>query len=179
LDKGTSGLVLVAKDRAMHDVLQRLNLANAIEKEYLAIVRGKPPRRGTIDLALGRDPCDERRVMARDRGGAPSMTRFERVRHVEMRPGVFLSLVRCRLVTGRMHQIRVHLAAKGWPIVGDTTYGIPLAGLDRQALHAWRVAFTHPVRQELLEVCAPPPADMSVLLDRFDPGQVREHRGER
>ena len=172
LDKGTSGVVLVAKSKAMHTALQRLSQANPIEKDYLAIVKGKPPRRGTIDLALDRDPWDERRVSVRDRGGVPSVTTFERLRFVTIGPDSYLSLVRCRLVTGRMHQIRVHLAAKGWPIVGDATYGVKFAGLDRQALHAWRLAFVHPTTGARVDVSAPAPADMAAVLARFDAGEV-------
>jgi 23S rRNA pseudouridine1911/1915/1917 synthase len=173
LDKGTSGLVLVAKRKAVHTALQQLSHENAIEKEYLAIVAGKPPARGTIDLALDRDPWDTRRVTVRDRGGVPSITRFTRVRHAAIGPDRHLSLVRCRLITGRMHQIRVHLAAKGWPIVGDSTYGVKMAGIDRQALHAWLLAFTHPSTGDRVDVSAPPPPDMAALLERFDARQIR------
>jgi 23S rRNA pseudouridine1911/1915/1917 synthase len=173
LDKGTSGLVLVAKGAAIQAALQRLSNANAIEKDYLAVVRGKPPARGTIDLALDRDPWDERRVTVRDRGGVPSVTRFERIRAAAIGPDTFLSVVRCRLVTGRMHQIRVHLAARGWPIVGDSTYGVKFTGMERQALHAWRIAFTHPTAGTRVEATAPPPEDMLALLDRFDMREIR------
>ena len=92
---------------------------------------GKPPARGTIDLALDRDPWDARRVTVRDRGGMPSVTRFERLRTIVVGPGRQISLVRCRLITGRTHQIRVHLAAKGWPIVGDPVYGTARRGRSR------------------------------------------------
>lgn len=172
LDKGTSGLVLVAKRKAIHTALQRLAHDNAIDKDYLAIVAGKPPARGTIDLALDRDPWDTRRVTVRDRGGVPCITKFARVRHVAVGPDRHLSLVRCRLITGRMHQIRVHLAARGWPIVGDSTYGVKIAGIDRQALHAWRVGFTHPVTGQRVDVTAAPPADMAALLEGLDAGEV-------
>jgi 23S rRNA pseudouridine1911/1915/1917 synthase len=178
LDKGTSGLVLVAKRRAIHTALQRLSQDNAIDKEYLAIVAGKPPARGTIDLALDRDPWDARRVTVRDRGGVPSVTKFVRIRSVMVGPDRYLSLLQCRLITGRMHQIRVHLAAKGWPIVGDSTYGVKMTGLERQALHAWRLAFCHPTSGTHVEVTAPPPADMAQVLDRLDVREVGEHRTE-
>jgi 23S rRNA pseudouridine1911/1915/1917 synthase len=179
LDKGTSGLVLVAKSKPVQASLQRLSNANAIEKDYLAVVQGKPPGRGLIDLALDRDPWDARRVTVRDRGGVPSVTKFERLRSVKIGPDRWLSLVRCRLVTGRMHQIRVHLAAKGWPIVGDATYGVTFAGMDRQALHAARLAFVHPASAARIEVTAPPPADMADLLGRFDVSETGQHRPER
>jgi 23S rRNA pseudouridine1911/1915/1917 synthase len=179
LDKDTSGLVLVAKHKVIHVSLQRLANSHQIEKDYLAVVQGKPPARGTIDLALDRDPWDERRVTVRDRGGVPSVTKFERLQYAAIGPERFLSLVRCRLVTGRMHQIRVHLAAKGWPIVGDATYGVKFAGIDRQALHAWRLGFTHPRTGARVEVTAPPPPDIASLLLRFDASQIREHRPQR
>ena len=178
LDKDTSGLVLVAKRREAQTALQRLGDANDITKEYLAIVLGKPPSRGTIDLALDRDPWDARRVTVRDRGGVPSVTRFQRVRSVAIGEDLWLSVVRCRLITGRTHQIRVHLAARGWPIVGDRTYGVgrpasvarpdlPTAVIQmrRQALHAWRLAFHHPFTGREIEVASEMPDDMQALIE--------------
>lgn len=163
LDKNTSGLVLVAKSAAMQATLQRAMNRNDVEKDYLAVVHGKPsPARGTIDLALDRDPWDRRRVMVRDRGGQPSVTKYERL--ATSRAGQF-SVVRCRLITGRTHQIRVHLAAKGWPILGDQTYGKKgPAPIARQALHAWRIAFTHPRTSEQVCVEAPIPEDISSVI---------------
>lgn len=167
LDKLTSGLVLVTKRSAIHAQLQRAMAANRIEKDYLAIVHGKPPLKGTINLALDRDPWDRRRVTVTDRGGQPSVTKYERLATV---PGY--AMVRCRLITGRTHQIRVHLAAKGWPIVGDATYGrIRLkpdtTGSDitfpRQALHAWKLSLRHPSTGQLLTIEAPLPDDMHGL----------------
>ncbi|HEX8028315.1 MAG TPA: RluA family pseudouridine synthase [Vicinamibacterales bacterium] len=175
LDKLTSGIVIVSKRREIQVALQRAMAARQIDKDYLAIVRGKPtPSRGTIDLALDRDPWDRRRITVTDRGGQPSVTRYERVATT----GVF-SLVRCRLITGRTHQIRVHLSAKGWPIVGDQVYGsssrrqpgiaaappVPefAATFPRQALHSWRMAFRQPRTGVELEIEAPLPADMKAL----------------
>ena len=165
LDKDTSGLVLVAKSAAVQTALQRLGDRNAIEKDYLAIVQGKPPARGTIDLALDRDPWDHRRVTVRDRGGARSVTQFARLRCIRLSPREEIALLRCRLVTGRMHQIRVHLAAKGWPIEGDAVYGKKSDRIARQALHAWRLAFVHPHTGDEVEVTADIPADMQRLID--------------
>ena len=168
LDKFTSGIVLVTKRGEIYAALQRAMNARRIDKDYLAIVRGKPtPQRGTIDLALDRDPWDRRRVTVTDRGGQPSVTRYERLATA----GGY-SLVRCRLITGRTHQIRVHLAAKQWPIVGDATYGpkasaagsIEAAGkFPRQALHSWRMAFRQPRTGRELVIEAPMPADMTAL----------------
>jgi 23S rRNA pseudouridine1911/1915/1917 synthase len=173
LDKLTSGIVLVAKTPAMHAKLQRV----PIEKEYLAIVHGRSiPASGTIDLRLARDPTDRRRVAASRSVGAPSSTRFERLARAPA-PHVGLSLLRCRLVTGRTHQIRVHLAARGWPIVGDPVYGGPgssgaadsslgriVASFPRQALHAWRLSMRHPATGARLEIAAPIPEDMRTLM---------------
>jgi 23S rRNA pseudouridine1911/1915/1917 synthase len=177
LDKDTSGLVLVAKRREVQTALQRVGDANGILKEYLAIVLGKPPARGTIDLALDRDPWDTRRVTVRDRGGVPSVTKFQRVRSLAIDEDLWLSVVRCRLITGRTHQIRVHLAARGWPIVGDRTYGtarpasatrpdLPVAvrQMRRQALHACRLAFRQPMSGREIDVSAEMPDDMRMIL---------------
>lgn len=170
LDKGTSGLVLVAKRVDVQASLQRLSQRNGIEKDYLAVVRGKPPARGTIDLALDRDPWDARRVTVRDRGGVPSVTKFERLSTALAGPRDVYSLVKCRLVTGRTHQIRVHLSSRGWPIVGDPVYGrtreLPgsPALIARQALHAWRIALAHPASGAWLEVFAPIPPELQSLL---------------
>jgi 23S rRNA pseudouridine1911/1915/1917 synthase len=162
LDKETSGLVLVAKNAMTHAALQRAMQQNRIEKDYLAIVRGRPtPARGTIDLALDRDPWDRRRVMVRDRGGQRSVTRYERL---ETSADRSVSAVRCRLITGRTHQIRVHLAAKGWPIVGDSVYGVKDPRIGRQALHAWHLAFRHPHTGERVVISAPVPDDIQSLI---------------
>jgi 23S rRNA pseudouridine1911/1915/1917 synthase len=174
LDKFTSGAVLVAKRPAVFTALQRAMRTHQIEKDYLAIVHGKPvPARGTIDAALDRDPWDRRRVAVTDRGGQPAVTRYERLA-VSTAAGA--ALVKCRLITGRMHQIRVHLSSKGWPVVGDAAYGSRAhrtasdparIGFPRQALHAWRVALTHPVTRRDLVVTAPLPDDMAALAARL------------
>jgi 23S rRNA pseudouridine1911/1915/1917 synthase len=162
LDKNTSGLVLVTKRTSVYTALQRAMAANRIEKDYLAIVAGKPsPSRGTIDLALDRDPWDRRRITVTDRGGQPSITKYER-----LATSGGHSLVRCRLITGRTHQIRVHLAARGWPIVGDGIYG-KAAGSSRQSLHAWRLRFRHPSTSAEMALEAPVPLDMRELADRL------------
>jgi 23S rRNA pseudouridine1911/1915/1917 synthase len=170
LDKLTSGIVIVTKRGEIHAILQRAMAARRIDKDYLAIVWGKPsPSRGTIDLALDRDPWDRRRVTVTDRGGQPSVTRYERV----STNGAF-SMVRCRLITGRTHQIRVHLAAKNWPIVGDAAYGPKkiepkaveaAAKFPRQALHSWRISFRQPRTGRELAIEAPLPTDMKRLAE--------------
>jgi 23S rRNA pseudouridine1911/1915/1917 synthase len=175
LDKLTSGIIVVAKTAAVHAALQRTSISS--EKDYLAVVYGRMNvAGGQIDLRLGRDCSDRRRVVASATVGAPSLTRFERLARVAA-PRAGLSLLRCRLATGRTHQIRVHLAARGWPLVGDPAYGEPrwsqvidpalaatLQAFPRQALHAWRVAITHPVTHDRLLLEAPVPHDLEGLL---------------
>ena len=178
LDKQTSGLVLVSKRPAIQTALQRAGAARHLDKEYLAIVWGRPtPQRGSIDLALDRDPWDRRRVTVTDRGGQPAVTKYERLASTarDAGPSKLFSLVRCRLITGRTHQIRVHLATKGWPIVGDATYGRPHS-FPRQALHAWRLTFSHPTTREDLTITAPLPADMRQLCEALGlPNAVHEN----
>ncbi len=125
LDKLTSGIVVVAKDAAAHAGLQRAMAMDDCEKDYLALVYGRVNvARGEIDLRLAKDRRDHRRVAASATYGAESLTRFVRLARAPA-PRVGLSLLRCRLATGRTHQIRVHLAARGWPLVGDPMYGEP------------------------------------------------------
>ena len=159
LDKNTSGLVLVALTPDVHARVQRDGEAGRVKKEYLAIVRGTPnPRSGSISLPLARSPEDRRLVIVTLAGQA-SETRYE-----VLSTSGDQSLVRCELVTGRTHQIRVHFAAVGHPVVGDPTYGEPHATLERQALHAWRLTLRHPVSGKPLQTEAPPPADFQALL---------------
>ena len=155
LDKDTSGLVLVALTPLLHARLQKDGSAGRLKKEYLALVRGVPePSRGVIDLPLARSLEDRRRVVVSP-AGQMSETRYELLRS----DANDRSLVRCELVTGRTHQIRVHLAARGWPILGDRVYGESDGWPGRQALHAWRLALPHPVTRERLELEAPLPRE--------------------
>lgn len=168
LDQGTSGVLLVAKTPEAHATLQRRKM----EKDYLAVVYGRTPvPKGRIDLGILRDPEDPRRRITSRTEGRPSSTLWERLAESEV------SLLRCRLLTGRTHQIRVHLLASRMPIVGDPLYGAQgwkgiadpaLAEIcrdfPRQALHAWRLGLVHPVTGEPLEVRAPVPPDVAELL---------------
>lgn len=190
LDRETSGVVLVAKRGPVHTALQRAAAAGALFKTYLAICIGRvSPARGTIDLHVAPDRGDPRRMAVTDRGGARSVTLYRRLGVVSAGPagnaGASLSLLACHLVTGRTHQIRVHLAARGWPVLRDATYGSGLVPafddgeLDaavraclRHALHAWSVHVPHPVTGAPLAIVAPAPADLQALLDagRFAAG---------
>lgn len=133
--------------------------------------------RGSIDLRLSRHPDDRRRVIATTDEGLTSFTHFERLAQADA-GGCPVALMRCQIVTGRMHQVRVHMATSGWPLVGDPKYGEPrweqcqheaqrdaLARFPRQALHAARTAFEHPFTQERIEVEAPVPDDMRGLME--------------
>jgi 23S rRNA pseudouridine1911/1915/1917 synthase len=158
LDKDTSGLVVIALAPDVHASMQKDAAAGRARKHYLAFVRGSPePPQGQILLALARDPNDRRRVIVTP-DGAPCETRYNVVSTHDAH-----SMVRCEPVTGRTHQIRVHLAALGCPILGDQVYGVPHAQLARQALHAWRVTLPHPITREPLEFEAPLPDDMRKL----------------
>jgi 23S rRNA pseudouridine1911/1915/1917 synthase len=155
LDKDTSGVVLVALTAEIHKRIQDDAAAGRVTKEYLAIVSGAPdPPCGVIDAPLARSRADRRRVVV-DPDGQQSRTRYEVVSTARG-----LALLRCEPLTGRTHQIRVHLAWQGSPVAGDAVYGVPHQDLTRQALHAWRVTLPHPVTGERLAVAAPLPADM-------------------
>ncbi|MBM3777531.1 MAG: RluA family pseudouridine synthase [Acidimicrobiia bacterium] len=176
LDRDTSGVLLVSKSLAIHRVVVRAMASGAVRKSYLAVVHGRPsPPHGRITLPLGPDPQDRRRVTVRPDGRA-SETRYERLNST---PG--LSLLRCELVTGRMHQIRVHLQASGWPVAGDRVYGRPGDGWPRQALHAWRLDLTHPHTAEPLNLVADLPDDLRSHLARTglgEPGPAQKNRTE-
>jgi 23S rRNA pseudouridine1911/1915/1917 synthase len=159
LDKDTSGLVLVALKPELHAQIQRDGAAGCVRKEYLAVVRGTPtPARGSIALPLARS-AEDRRLVVVTTAGQDSQTDYEVLSTTNG-----YSLVRCELVTGRTHQIRVHLAARGWPVAGDATYGETHPALGRQALHAWRVTLPHPVTREQLQIEAPVPRDLGGLM---------------
>jgi 23S rRNA pseudouridine1911/1915/1917 synthase len=158
LDKDTSGVVLIALTPAIHAQVQREAERGGVRKHYLAVVHGMPsPPRGSITLPLGRSLEDRRRVVV-TAAGQDSHTEYEVLSSSNGH-----SLVRCELWTGRTHQIRVHLAAQGWPIAGDRVYG-DAGGAGRQALHAWRVALAHPRTRKPLEIEAAVPPDLQQLL---------------
>jgi len=173
LDRDTSGLLLVARTEAAHRTLKAALQAREIEREYLALVEGRPPARsGTIDAAIGRD----RR--ARTRHSTDTDSPREAVTHFEIdRALPNATLLRIRLQTGRTHQIRVHLQAIGHPVCGDPDYGTRgLYGLRRQFLHAARLAFAHPVTGKRIEVSSALPQDLAAALTiaaGHEPGTLR------
>jgi 23S rRNA pseudouridine1911/1915/1917 synthase len=161
LDKDTSGLMVVAKTGAAHSALVAQFAERSIERAYAALVWGVPlPAAGEIAGNIGRSPANRKKMAVLARGGRPAVTRY---RVEQAFGGGLASLVECRLLTGRTHQIRVHLSARGHPVIGDPLYGrsparrlaglpAPLAtllrDLDRQALHAMALGFTHPTTGE-------------------------------
>ena len=163
LDRDTSGLLVVAKDDAVHRRLQAILRARKIRREYLALVEGRPPaRRGTIDAPLGRDRRERTKVSVRTDVPRPAVTHFELERALPQ-----ATLLRVRLETGRTHQIRAHLEAIGHPVAGDPQYGTRgLYGLERQFLHATRLAFDHPVTGAPVDVVSPLPQDLAAALER-------------
>ena len=174
LDRGTSGLMVVAKNDKAHAELARQFHDREVEKEYVALVWGVVQAGRRIDLPIGRDPADRKKMSARARRARSAATRITAALHM---PGVTLAPV--AIATGRTHQIRVHLSEIGHPIVGDATYGglrrrvpgdlRPLLALDRPFLHAGRLVFHHPADGRKMEFEAPLPADLKSILEQILP----------
>jgi 23S rRNA pseudouridine1911/1915/1917 synthase len=165
LDVGTSGLMVVAKSERAYTALKQQFRGRTVEKIYHALVQGHPdPSRGTVDAPIDRHPTQDHRWAVVD-GGRPSITHYDTL---EAFPAA--SLLEIRLETGRTHQIRVHLSALRHPCVGDLTYGADPSlaarlGLERQWLHAVRLAFEHPGTGERVSFSSPYPADLQRALD--------------
>ncbi len=170
LDRDTSGLLIVARSEEAHRLLQAALAKRQIEREYLALVQGRPPARsGTIDAPVGRDPRVRTRMAVGGARPREARTHFTLERAL---PGA--SLLRLRLETGRTHQIRVHLRAIGHPVCGDPEYGTPgMFGLERQFLHASRLAFDHPLSSQRVDVLSPLPADLAQALLRAEGSGTR------
>jgi 23S rRNA pseudouridine1911/1915/1917 synthase len=167
--------MVVAKTERAHRALSDAFATRDLDREYLALVWGLPsPPAGEIEGAIGRHPTDRKRMAVVQRGGKPALTRYA----VERAWGTACARLRCRLATGRTHQIRVHLAEAGHPVVGDPVYlrrtpaaarslaepvRQALLAFPRQALHAATLGFRHPVTGQALSFTAPPPADFVAL----------------
>ncbi len=176
LDKDTSGVMVAAKTDRAYAALQAQFAGRTIERSYFALVWGVPqPREGEIRGNIGRHPKHRKKMTVLRSGGKPALTSY---RVVEVYGGGLASLVRCRLGTGRTHQIRVHLASRGHAVLGDPLYGGPprlrrpdtglkdrLAGLKRQALHAESLGFTHPVTGKLLTFYADLPTALRDMVE--------------
>jgi 23S rRNA pseudouridine1911/1915/1917 synthase len=163
LDKDTSGLLVVGKTLAAQTDLVRQLQARSVRREYLAVVSGAVERGGTVEAAIGRHPVQRTR-MAVVAGGRNARTHFQVVERLHG-----ATLVQCTLDTGRTHQIRVHMAHIGHPLLGDPVYGARrtpalAAGFRRQALHAWRLGLLHPASRLPMQWEALPPADFAALL---------------
>jgi len=180
IDKDTSGLVVVAKNDAAHEGLSRQFADHSIERVYQAVSLGVVPSNGTIEANIGRDPNDRKKMAVRPAGqGKTAVTRFNRLAHY----GRAASFIECRLETGRTHQIRVHMANLGFPLIGDPVYTkmtsarrklFPADSLktidefNRQALHAAVLGFVHPATKENLQFTSEMPADMKVLISTLE-----------
>ena len=174
LDKDTSGVMVVAKSQAaMQSLGQAFATHSRLSKVYLAVVHGTPvPAEGRIENQIARKPSNRKKMAVVEENGKVAITNY-RVVPGGVRPSFVqqLSLVECRIETGRTHQIRVHMSSLGHPIAGDATYG--KGGLDRQLnppptrqlLHAWRLELTHPVTRETMTFVAPIPADLAQYID--------------
>jgi 23S rRNA pseudouridine1911/1915/1917 synthase len=164
LDKETSGCVVVAKNDATHRDLSKQFAARTMQKIYLALVAGIPRKSsGVIDKAIARHPVHRQRMSIARRQGRTAKTEYR-----VLQAGAGMSLLECTLHSGRTHQIRVHLHHLGHPVLGDKLYGGKRAGdFPRQMLHAWKLAFTHPQRGEVLHFEAPIPPDLAEAMQRM------------
>jgi 23S rRNA pseudouridine1911/1915/1917 synthase len=173
LDRGTSGLMVVAKNDAAHQELSRQFSDREVEKEYVALVWGVVHAGRRIDAPIGRDPSDRQKMSTRARRARNAVTRVTFAKDYD---GV--SLLRVAIATGRTHQIRVHLSTIGHPIVGDSTYGgirrrtaghlRAVQRLERPFLHSARLAFTHPADGRRVEFDSPLPLDLQSVLDEIE-----------
>jgi len=170
LDMDTSGVLLVGKNSHAQDNLAKQGMADGVKKYYTAVLEGRLeddlPASGIIDLPIGLErPGEPRRaVISEDEGGYPSQTEYRVIKNaLPAADDSILTVVRARLITGRTHQIRVHFAHYGHPVLGDSLYGNPTRLIDRQALHATEIVFAHPVTGREIKIEAPIPADMAGL----------------
>jgi 23S rRNA pseudouridine1911/1915/1917 synthase len=172
LDRDTSGVLVCAQSERAFVALSKQLADRTMHRQYLAIVCGtntRIPDHGTIDAPIGRDPRNRLRMaVVAPPQGKPAQTDYEVLARAAPQAPKLHAALACRLRTGRTHQIRVHLAGIGHPLVGDRTYGGEASeGFDRQALHAWRLSLRHPASGEMLAVDCPPPVDLLQLSERL------------
>lgn len=166
LDRDTSGCIVVAKDDVTHNDLARQFQERKVHKEYIAIVSGWVKElRGKLTTVIGRHPVHRRRMAVRYDEGKEAITSYDVIERFEQ-----ATLLNLKLGTGRTHQIRVHMAHMDHPVLGDEEYGkkrsrLPGVEIPRQMLHAYKLGFTHPVKNEWMEFTAPIPQDMEGLLN--------------
>lgn len=190
LDKDTSGVMMAAKSEKAHVKLSKMFARHALERRYHALVWGLPPERvGTIDAPIGRSKHDRKKQVITETG-KEAITHYQTLR--DLPP--FAAIVACELETGRTHQIRVHMAAMGYGIIGDPLYGTPLRSAQmpdqtardllaemrafpRQALHAAHLGFAHPITGEMLSFESPLPDDMTGLVKQIEAGISRRAKG--
>ena len=161
LDRDTSGVVLVAKNPYSASILSQSMKDSGIQKQYYAIAEGVPPKEGMIRAPIAREEGSIIKRQVSFEHGERAETQFWR----EKTNGT-LSLVRLKLITGRTHQIRVHMSYMGWPVLGDSLYGAQSEGIGRQALHCWQMTWNHPVEKKEVTITAPLPKDMRQCLDK-------------
>ncbi|MBI1824231.1 MAG: RluA family pseudouridine synthase [Nitrospirae bacterium] len=176
LDKETSGVVLIAKSDYVLTHLMKQFKAHTIEKTYLALVWGKVKlNRGKVELSIGRDKRDRKKISANTERPKEALSHYTVLKRFQLSPkdGDFISLIEVKPETGRTHQIRVHMASLGHPVVGDKTYGgksernVELKAA-RQMLHASTISFVHPVLRERLVFTAPIHSDMKFIIDQLE-----------
>ncbi len=169
LDQDTSGLIVVAKSqKAMENLVRAFASHKHVEKTYLAVVHGRPRLdSGRIENLIGRHPVDRKRMAVVEKNGKLAVTNWQVESVGRSQP---TTAVKCRIETGRTHQIRVHMASLGCPVIGDRVYGKPALDkrLDpvprRQMLHAWKLSLWHPTKNVKMDLSSPLPADLSVYL---------------
>lgn len=165
LDRLTSGVLLIARNDAAHRDLARQFSSREVEKVYLALVRGAiKSEAGRITTPITRDPRHRLRMTSKLASGRSAITEYRVLRRFAN-----FTLLEVKIHTGRTHQIRVHMASTGHPVVGDTLYGAPASPLGRYFLHAHRISFTRPASSQRITVTAPLPVELEGFLNRLDP----------
>ena len=164
IDRDTSGLLIVAKNDTAHNILAEQIKVHSFTREYMAVVQGVIKENGTVDAPIGRHPVDRKRMAVTPKNSKPAVTHYEVIARYRG-----YTRILCRLETGRTHQIRVHMASIGHPLLGDGVYGAPCPekGLEGQCLHARRLKFIHPRTGQLVRLEAPLPEYFTQVISRL------------